>query len=111
VIAKQLGVSDAFISITGAEVTPDLKYAKIFYSALRGDPKETAKGLKSSAGFLRREIAQRMNLRITPELTFCYDESITYGAHISKLLSQAMPTESEAAEEGAEETEEDTRDE
>ena len=110
-LVKDPRVSDAFISITGAEVTPDLKYAKIFYSALRGDPKETAKGLKSSAGFLRREIAQRMNLRITPELTFCYDESITYGAHISKLLSQAMPTESEAAEEGAGETEEDTRDE
>ena len=52
-----------------------------------------------------------MNLRITPELTFCYDESITYGAHISKLLSKAMPTEGEAAEENAEEDAEDTRDE
>ena len=110
-LVKDPRVSDAFISITGAEVTPDLKYAKIFYSALRGDPKETAKGLKSSAGFLRREIAQRMNLRITPELTFCYDESITYGAHISKLLSKAMPAEGEAAEENAEEDAEDTRDE
>ena len=99
-LVKDPRVSDAFISITGAEVSPDLKYAKIFYSALRGDPKETAKGLKSCAGFLRREIAQRMNLRITPELTFCYDESITYGAHISKLLGQAMP---ETAKEDPEE--------
>ncbi|MBQ7321181.1 MAG: 30S ribosome-binding factor RbfA [Clostridia bacterium] len=99
-LVKDPRVSDAFVSITGAEVSPDLKYAKIFYSALRGDPKETAKGLRSSAGFLRREIAQRMNLRITPELTFCYDESITYGAHISKLLGQAMP---EAAKEDPEE--------
>ena len=109
-LVKDPRVSDAFVSITGAEVSPDLKYAKIFYSALRGDPKETAKGLKSSAGFLRREIAQRMNLRITPELTFCYDESITYGAHISKLLNQAKPTESE---EDTEETdnEEESRDE
>lgn len=99
-LVKDPRVSDAFVSITGAEVSPDLKYAKIFYSALRGDPKETAKGLRSSAGFLRREIAQRMNLRITPELTFCYDESITYGAHISKLLGQAMP---ETAKEDPEE--------
>ena len=105
-LVKDPRVSDAFISITGAEVSPDLKYAKIFYSALRGDPKETAKGLKSCAGFLRREIAQRMNLRITPELTFCYDESITYGAHISKLLGQAMPeTAKEDPEEDGEEEE------
>lgn len=103
-LVKDPRVSDAFVSITGAEVTPDLKYAKIFYSALRGDPKETAKGLKSCSGFLRREIAQRMNLRITPELAFCYDESITYGAHISKLLSQAMPEET--AKEEEEETDE-----
>ena len=108
-LVKDPRVSDAFVSITGAEVTPDLKYAKIFYSALRGDPKETAKGLKSSAGFLRREIAQRMNLRITPELNFCYDESITYGAHISKLLGQAMPTaEPETAEDDTEESEEES---
>ena len=108
-LVKDPRVSDAFVSITGAEVTPDLKYAKIFDSALRGDPQETAKGLKSSAGFLRREIAQRMNLRITPELNFCYDESITYGAHISKLLGQAMPTaEPETVEDDAEESEEES---
>ena len=107
-LVKDPRVSEAFVSITGAEVTPDLKYAKIYYSALRGDPKETAKGLKSCAGFLRREIAQRMNLRITPELTFCYDESITYGAHISKLLGQAnitAPEDSEEIDEDDEETE------
>ena len=102
-LVKDPRVSDAFVSITGAEVTPDLKYAKIFYSALRGDPKETAKGLKSCSGFLRREIAQHMNLRITPELAFCYDESITYGAHISKLLSQAMPEETAKEEEETDE--------
>ena len=102
-LVKDPRVSDAFVSITGAEVTPDLKYAKIFYSALRGDPKETAKGLKSCSGFLRREIAQRMNLRTTPELAFCYDESITYGAHISKLLSQAMPEETAKEEEETDE--------
>lgn len=113
-LVKDPRVADAFVSITGAEVTPDLKYAKIFFSVLNGDPKEIAKGLRSSAGFLRREIAQRMNLRITPELSFVYDESITYGAHISKLLSQAMPeTPAEDGEtaDGDEENEEDESDE
>ena len=105
-LVKDPRVADAFVSITGAEVTPDLKYAKIFFSVLNGDPKEIAKGLRSSAGFLRREIAQRMNLRITPELTFVYDESITYGAHISKLLNQAMPESAEESTETEEEEEE-----
>ena len=113
-LVKDPRVADAFVSITGAEVTPDLKYAKIFFSVLNGDPKEIAKGLRSSAGFLRREIAQRMNLRITPELSFVYDESITYGAHISKLLSQAMPetpAEDEETADGDEENGEDESDE
>ena len=110
-LVKDPRVADAFVSITGAEVTPDLKYAKIFFSVLNGDPKEIAKGLRSSAGFLRREIAQRMNLRITPELTFVYDESITYGAHISKLLNQAMPESAEESTETEEEEEEDTEEE
>ncbi len=84
---KDPRVSDAFISITGADVTPDLKYAKIYYSALRGDKKEVYLGLKSSSGFIRRMVAQRMNLRVTPELTFVQDDSIAYGAHIATLLN------------------------
>ena len=83
---KDPRVKDAFISITGADVTPDLKFAKVYYSAMQGDKKEVARGLRSSAGFIRREIAQRLNLRMTPELTFVEDHSIAHGAHISKLL-------------------------
>ena len=83
---KDPRVSSAFISITAVETTPDLKFAKVFYSALNGDKKEIAKGLKSSAGYIRRQLAQNMNLRMTPELTFVEDHSIAHGAHISKLL-------------------------
>ena len=68
------------------DVTNDLKYAKVYYSAMMGDPKEVAKGLKSSAGFLRRQLAQRMNLRMTPELTFIRDTSLAHGAHIASVL-------------------------
>ena len=83
---KDPRVRDAFISITAVDVTADLKFAKVYYSAMQGDKKEVARGLKSSAGFIRREIAQRLNLRMTPELTFVEDHSIAHGAHISKLL-------------------------
>lgn len=84
---KDPRVSGAFVSITGVDVTPDLKYAKVYYSAMRGDAREVYLGLKSSAGFIRRQVAQRLNLRATPELTFIEDTSIAYGAHISKLLN------------------------
>ena len=83
---KDPRVSEAFISVTGADVTPDLKFAKIYYSAMKGDKKAVAQGLKSSAGFIRRQVAQRLNLRVTPEFTFVEDQSIAYGAHISELL-------------------------
>ena len=83
---KDPRVSGAFISVTAAEVTPDLKFAKVYYSALMGDKKEIKRGLQSSAGFIRGQIAKRMNLRITPEITFVEDGSIEYGAKISKIL-------------------------
>lgn len=92
---KDPRVSGAFISVTAVDVTPDLKYAKVFYSAMLGDKKEVAKGLKSSAGYLRRQLAMRMNLRMTPELTFIEDHSIEHGAHISKLLNSIEFSEDE----------------
>ena len=92
---KDPRVANAFISITAAEVTPDLKYAKIYYSAMRGEPKEVRLGLKSSAGFIRRQVAQRLNLRVTPELSFVEDTSIAYGAHIQSLLSSIEITPEE----------------
>ena len=83
---KDPRVKDAFISITAVEATGDLKFAKVYYSAMMGDKKEVAKGLKSSAGYIRRELAQRLNLRMTPELSFYEDNSIAHGAKISKIL-------------------------
>ena len=95
---KDPRVSGAFISITGVEVTGDLKFAKVYYSAMMGDKKEVAKGLKSSAGFIRRQLAQRLNLRMTPELAFYEDTSIAHGAHISKLLNSIEISEEEPDE-------------
>ena len=84
---KDPRVQNAFVSVTAVDCTPDLKYAKIYYSALQGDDKELAKGLKAASGFIRRELAQSLNLRITPELTFLRDSSLTYGAHIASILN------------------------
>ena len=96
---KDPRLKDAFISVTAVEVTGDLKFAKVYYSAMMGDKKEIAKGLKSSAGYIRREIAQRLNLRMTPEFTFCEDHSIEHGAKISKLLNGIEITPEEDEEE------------
>lgn len=97
---KDPRLTDAFISITAVEVTGDLKFAKVYYSAMMGDKKEIAKGLKSSAGYIRREIARRLNLRMTPEFSFYEDHSIEHGAHISKLLNgiEITPEENEEEE-------------
>ena len=79
--------SVGMITVTGAEVSGDLKYAKIFFSAFNGDVKETMKGLKSASGFIRSQLARRLNLRATPELTFVHDNSVSHGAEIAAILS------------------------
>ena len=83
---KDPRIAGAFVSITAAEVTKDLKFAKIFFSVLDSDPKEVGKALKNASGFFRSELARRINLRITPELMFEHDSSAEYGANISSIL-------------------------
>jgi ribosome-binding factor A len=83
---KDPRITDALVSITAADVSADLKFAKIFFSVLGDDKNEVLKALKSAAGFFRSELAKRINLRITPQLTFEYDNSMEYGANISNIL-------------------------
>lgn len=85
---KDPRVSSELVTITAAQVTPDLKYAKIYFSSFGGDTKEIQKGLKSASGFIRTQLAKKMNLRITPELTFHPDTSIEYGANIASILKK-----------------------
>ena len=77
-------------SVTGVEVTPDLKYAKVFVSVLGSeeDKEKTMEGLKKSASFARGQLARKMNLRYTPELTFVLDNSIEYGVNMSKRIDE-----------------------
>jgi len=87
---KDPRVSSALISITAADVTADMKYAKIYFSCISpsDDKAEVKKGLESASGFIRKQIALRLNLRQTPELKFLADDSIEYGANINRLLKQ-----------------------
>ena len=101
---KDPRVSEAFVSITAADCTPDLKYAKIYYSVMGGDSKEVGRGLKAAAGFIRRELAASLNLRMTPELTFYPDTSIAYGAHISSILNNLEISEEDPEETDGEES-------
>ena len=75
-------------SVVAVEVAPDLKTCKAYISVL-GDQeaiKSTYQGLKSAEGFIRRELARRINLRNTPSITFVMDNSIEYGVNMSKLI-------------------------
>ncbi len=76
-----------FVSITRAEVAPDLKYATVYFSCI-GDTDEVEQGLKKCTGMLRHHLAVTLNLRITPELRFVKDGSIEHGAKIAKLLEE-----------------------
>ncbi len=80
-------VINNFISITRAEVAPDLKYASVYFSCI-GDSDEALSGLKKCTGMLRHHLAVTLNLRITPELNFIKDGSIEHGAKIAKLLEE-----------------------
>lgn len=76
------------ISIVGVNTTPDLRYSKIYVSMLdQNDVKEVVKGLKSAAGYLRRELAHALQLRYAPELVFEANDSIAEGARILELLN------------------------
>lgn len=77
------------VSITRVDTTNDLRYARVYVSALdKAREKDVLKGLKSASGFLRRELGHALQLRYTPELQFIGDGSIEHGAHILELLRQ-----------------------
>ena len=85
---KDPRVNQGMISVTRVETTGDLQYSKIWLSVMGlQNEKEFKKGLKSAAGWLRRELGSSLKLRNTPELTFELDHSIEYGAHINELIS------------------------
>ena len=75
------------ISVSSVKTTPDFRYARVFVTMIGcKSQKENLAILKKSSGYIRSLIAKRVNLRMTPELVFEFDESIEYGAKIDKIL-------------------------
>ena len=93
---KDPRVAEAMLTITHVDTTTNLRQCRVYISALNcKDEKELMKGLKSAAGFLRRELGSRVDLRYTPELFFIADDSIAYGAHILDMLNHVKPANPE----------------
>ena len=86
-------------SVTRADVTRDLRYAKVYVSVLEEDKADDLiKALKNASGFIRHELAQRVQLRYTPELLFFRDDNIAYGSHISEILKKVRAEEGNETE-------------
>lgn len=79
------------ISVTKVKISPDLRYARVYVSILNSkNIKLTLAGLKSSSGFIRSRIAEKINLRVTPELVFELDDSMQYGEKIDTILKDII---------------------
>ena len=100
-------------SVTGTEVAPDLKTCKVYVSVY-GDSEAGAKtmeGLKSASRFIRGELARKVNLRHTPELTFVLDDSIAYGVAMSHRIDEVTAADRNAELARGQETDESIQDE
>lgn len=88
-------------SVMAVEVTPDLKFAKVFISVLgtEEEKEKTMEGLHKSASYARHQLAKRMNLRNTPEITFVLDNSIEYGVTMSKRIDDLVKKDEGEADE------------
>ena len=96
---KDPRIQDVMISITRVETTPDLRYTKVYVSFLQENKVNDAMaGLKSAAGFLRRQLAQNLQLRYAPEIQWALDDSITYGAKMLELINN-LPISNQEEEE------------
>ena len=84
-----------FVTITGVELSDDLKHAKIFYSVLGDEEakKESSSALRRACGFVQREMGRRLRLKYTPEIYFLFDPSVEYGAHIEMLIEKMHQSE------------------
>jgi len=78
------------ISVTKVMLTKDLKFCKIYISVLGANKDEVLLGIKSGAGYMRKELGSRIQIRIVPELQFVIDDSLEYGAHIDKVIKDTM---------------------
>ncbi len=81
-----------FVTLTGAEISRDLRHSKVFFSVLGDDQakKDTLTALKSATGLLRSTFAKRVKMRVAPEIAFEYDDGISRGQRIFQLLDEVQ---------------------
>jgi len=90
-----------FVTLTGVELSPDMKYARVFFSALGSDPERTLDALRRATPFLRRGLARGAGLRYTPQLHFVADPAVASGIRVEELLREIHPpADREADKEG-----------
>lgn len=91
-------------SVVAVEVAPDLKTCKAWISVLGDEQarKDTYAGLRSAEGFIKNQIARKINLRNTPEITFILDQSIEYGVNMSRKIDEVISEIPDREDEGAE---------
>ena len=78
-----------FVTVTDVKLASDLSYAKVYVTVFDQEKiKETLKALEQSKGFIRKKLAERIDIRHTPELSFVFDESIEYGNKIEKIIEK-----------------------
>lgn len=78
-----------FVTITGVDTTNDLSIAKVFYTILDESKKKSVEeAFEKASPFIRTKLAEKVNIRHTPELKFLYDTSISYGEHIDKIMEE-----------------------
>ena len=94
-------------SVLAVEVAPDLKTCKVWVSVYGDDQKkkDTMEGLRSASGFIRGELARRVNLRNTPQLQFILDDSIAYGVEMSRRIDEVLAEDQRAESQRADEAE------
>ena len=87
------------ISVTKVKITPDLRFARVYVSLLNSKSKtKTMEGLQSASGYIRGQIAKKINLRVTPDLQFELDESMEYGEQMDKIIADAIRKDKEIIE-------------
>ncbi|MEW6679288.1 MAG: 30S ribosome-binding factor RbfA [Pseudomonadota bacterium] len=89
------------VTFTAVEVTSDLEHAKVWFTTYTGEPETARQGLVKASGFLRSELAQRMKMRTVPKLNFVYDASVERGAHLSRLIDEAVASDRQNATQDA----------
>ena len=87
------------ISVTKVKITPDLRFARVYVSLLNSKSKtKTMAGLQNAVGYIKSQIAKKINLRVTPDLHFELDETIEHGEKIDKIISEVTKRDREISE-------------